>query len=434
LIKLLVDLKFKRVLLIGEGEEFYFKLEKLSKEAEELFIISKEEIEGSLKLEKDEDIIDKIKEINPDILVLATEKLDLVKKIKETFPKILINVVDHPELCDFYFVANKKIGSIEIGVATGGKSPALASLIRRRLEKYITPMDIKLLDLLSKVRSYIKDRIKEKDERRKIIYRIINSEEVRKLLKEGKEEEALKRAYELLDKKEEGKVYLVGAGPGRPDLITLAGVKALKKADVVIFDRLVSKSLLKFAERAKKIYGGKEPGKNYLQEEINRILLEEAKRGKIVVRLKNGDPYIFGRGSEEYEFLRSHGIEVHVIPGVSSATGVASFNKIPLTRRDLSSSFTVVSMVKAGGETLDIRNLAKFSDTLVILMGLSRAKEIREQLNSVGLGKKPVCVISKGTTKAQRIIFTTVEELPDSVKDVKPPAIIIIGDIVNLAN
>ncbi|GBC75093.1 Siroheme synthase [archaeon HR06] len=426
MINLLIDLKFRRVLLIGEGEEFYFKLEKLSKEAEELFTISE------VSLKSDEDIIDKIKEVNPDILVLATERLSLVKKIKEAFPKVLINVVDHPELCDFYFVANKKIGSLEIGVATGGKSPALASLIRRRLEKYITPMDIKLLDLLSKVRKYIKDRIKEKDERRKAIYRIINSEEIRRLLKEGKEEEALEKANELIDKKEEGKVYLVGAGPGRPDLITLAGIKALKRADVIIFDRLVSKSLLKFAERAKKIYGGKEPGKNYLQEEINRIMLEEAKKGKVVVRLKNGDPCIFGRGSEEYEFLKANGIEVHIIPGVSSATGVASFNKIPLTRRDLSSSFTVVSMVKAGGETLDIRNLAKFSDTLVILMGLSRAKEIREQLNSIGLGKKPVCVISKGTTKAQRILFTTVEELPDSVKDVKPPAIIIIGDIVNL--
>ncbi|MEM4311485.1 MAG: uroporphyrinogen-III C-methyltransferase [Nitrososphaerales archaeon] len=451
---MLVDLKFdnKKLLLIGEGLEFEFKLEKLLMEAKGFFVLTKDlndriiklKEEGKIKLiefKGEEDSFEYIKKIRPDIIVLATENFEFAKKVKQLASDlgILVNVVDAPELCDFHFVANSKIGEIEVGIATKGKSPALASIIRRRIERAITQEDINRLELLSYIRKKVKT-VKEKEKRREAIYRILRDDKVNHLIKEGKIELALLRAEEIISnlylENPKGKVYLVGAGPGKSDLITLAGLKILKKADVVIFDRLVSRALLRFAERAEKIYAGKNPGESNLQDNINKIMLEESLKGKTVIRLKNGDPFIFGRGAEEFDYLKTYGIDVEVIPGVSSVTGVPTFANLAITKRGIASSFAAVSMVKAGGETFDLKGLAKNVDTLVILMGLNKAREIEEQLKDVGFEDKPVAIISKGTTKGQKVVFTKVRELTQAIVEynVRAPALIVIGDIANHRN
>ncbi len=232
-----------------------------------------------------------------------------------------------------------------------------------------------------------------------------------------------------------GKVYIVGAGPGDPELLTLKAYRILKTADVVLYDRLVNEEILNYVNpSAKLVYVGKEDGKHTIpQEEINKLLLFYSKLYKNVVRLKGGDPFIFGRGGEEALFLERNGIPYELIPGVSSFYAVPEYGGIPLTFRGVSSSFAVVT----GHETVGKRKYINWKsfkdiDTLVILMGVKNRKRIAKELIDAGRNpEEPVAFIEKGTTEEQRIILTTLKEVSEQPPEVNPPAVMVVGKVVN---
>ena len=237
------------------------------------------------------------------------------------------------------------------------------------------------------------------------------------------------------------KVYLVGAGPGDPKLITLRAVELLKMADVVLYDRLVSKKILAMVpKKAKKVYVGRDVGDDYLhQESTNELMIKYAKTKKNIVRLKGGDPIIFGRGGEEAEYLKKRKIRFEIVPGITSGIGSATYAGIPLTHRNFASSVVFVTGhedLQKSEEKVRWKKLAKSVDTIVIMMGLSRIGIICKQLIEGGMNKKtPVAVIQEGTTPQQKMITGNVSNISKLVtqKKIRPPSIIIIGKVVNLS-
>ncbi len=233
-----------------------------------------------------------------------------------------------------------------------------------------------------------------------------------------------------------GKVYLIGAGPGDPELITVKALKILKQADVVIYDRLISKELLNECKSdSELIYLGKGLGEAELQDKINFTLVEKAKEGKIVVRLKGGDPYVFGRGEEECAYVMEKGIPCEVIPGITSAISVPTYAGIPVTSRWYSSGFTVISGTKAGNKNIDPDYIPK-KGTLVILMGINKIEELQEILMKVRSPECPVAVIQNGTLPSQKVVVTTLSKLAEKVisENISSPAVIIVGEVIKLRN
>jgi len=234
-----------------------------------------------------------------------------------------------------------------------------------------------------------------------------------------------------------GKVYLVGAGPGDPELLTLKALRLIKSADVILYDRLINQEILLFAKPdCELVYVGKEDGKHTIeQEKINELLLKYAHTREVVVRLKGGDPFIFGRGGEEALFLVEHGIEFEVVPGVSSFYSVPAHAGIPITFRGISSSFAVITGhedPRKERSSIDWESL-KGINTLIVLMGVSRRKEIARRLIEIGRDpKEPVAFIENGTTERQRVILTDLYELSTNPPEVSPPAIMVVGSVVRL--
>ena len=234
-----------------------------------------------------------------------------------------------------------------------------------------------------------------------------------------------------------GKVYLIGAGPGDPELLTLKALRLIKSADVILYDRLINQEILLFAKpECELVYVGKEDGKHTIeQEKINELLLRYAHTKEVVVRLKGGDPFIFGRGGEEALFLAEHGVEFEVVPGVSSFYSVPAYAGIPITFRGISSSFAVITGhedPRKEKSNIDWESL-KGINTLIVLMGVSRRKEIAKRLIEVGRDpKEPVVFIENGTTEKQKVILTDLYELSTNPPEVSPPAIMVVGHVVRL--
>lgn len=232
-------------------------------------------------------------------------------------------------------------------------------------------------------------------------------------------------------------VYLVGAGPGDPGLITVKGLNLIKEADVIIYDRLASKDLLKHAPKdAKLVYVGKRTGAHkFTQPEINEILVKEAADDKIVVRLKGGDPFVFGRGGEELSVLKEHGIAFEVVPGVTSAISVPALANIPVTDRRYSSSLTIVTGQEdpyKDGKKLDYGKLN--ADTVIVLMGVKNLPKIASQMLETRKEDTPVAIIESGASDKQRMVTGTLANIVEKAEKekIKPPAIIVIGDVVKL--
>ena len=239
-----------------------------------------------------------------------------------------------------------------------------------------------------------------------------------------------------------GKVFIVGAGPGDPKLITLKAVESIKSADIVLYDRLVSKKIVAMIpKRAEKMYVGRDVGDDYKhQDTTNDMMVKFAKQNKNVVRLKGGDPFIFGRGGEEAEFLRQHNVKYEIIPGITSGIGSAEYSGIPLTHRKYASSVVFVTGhedAKKSEGVVEWKKLAKAVDTIVIMMGLSRLEIISKQLISGGLSKNtPVAVIQNGTTDEHRMIKGTLSNISKKViqAKIKPPSIVVVGKVVSLSD
>ncbi|MEO9364953.1 MULTISPECIES: uroporphyrinogen-III C-methyltransferase [Candidatus Nitrosocaldus] len=236
-----------------------------------------------------------------------------------------------------------------------------------------------------------------------------------------------------------GKVYIVGAGPGDPGLLTIKALKVIEQADVVLYDRLVSDGVLGFIpEHVEKVYVGREVGDDTThQDTTNMLMLKYAREGKKVVRLKGGDPFIFGRGGEEAEFLVEHGIEFEIVPGITSAIAAPAYAGIPLTHRAYSSSLAIITGHEATKDKhgIDIAGIAKVVDTLVVLMGISNLKDIVDTLLSNGIAEDtPIAIVEYGTVKdKQRVTISTLKNIVEYARDVRPPAVIVIGRTVDLA-
>lgn len=231
-------------------------------------------------------------------------------------------------------------------------------------------------------------------------------------------------------------MYIVGAGPGDPDLLTIKGLKAIEQADVILYDRLVNEELLAYApEKAELIYCGKSPGNHLIrQEQINELLCTYADQDKVVVRLKGGDPFIFGRGGEEAEVLRSHGIPFEIVPGITSGSAAPAYAGIPLTHRKISSSVTFISGYNPEKDTPEYwQNLSSSVETLCIYMGIKRFPSICERLLESGMSPDmPIGIIQWGTTDHQKTITATLGTITDRLHEVENPSMIVIGEVVRL--
>ena len=242
----------------------------------------------------------------------------------------------------------------------------------------------------------------------------------------------------MTDKSQISRLTLVGAGPGDPDLITVKGIKALADADVILYDALSNKELLKYApSRAKKIFVGKRAGMHYLQQhEINRLIVKYANSHGHVVRLKGGDPFVFGRGLEEIEHAHRHGIETSLVPGISSALAIPAMQNIPLTHRGVSDSFWVVTgTTKTGEFSRDLRLAAQSNATVIILMGMKKLHEIVKVFKALNKSNTPVAIVQNGSRPDEKLGLGTVSTISEVVKEkgLSSPAIIIVGEIVRAA-
>lgn len=233
-----------------------------------------------------------------------------------------------------------------------------------------------------------------------------------------------------------GVVYLVGGGPGDPGLLTLRGLECLKNADVVVHDRLANNQLLAYAPQAELIDVGKLPGHHHIpQPQINALLVEKARDGRTVVRLKGGDPFVFGRGGEEAQALAEAGIRFEIVPGVSSAIAVPAYAGIPITQRGMACSVAFITGHCAGSEPLDLNwhGLAQGIDTLVFLMGVKSLPMIVTMLLEAGRpSNTPVAVIERGTLPEQKVVVGTLADIEEKTIGIEPPSIIVIGEVVNL--
>jgi len=352
---------------------------------------------------------------------------------------VLLNTVDDLDHCSFIAPAIHREGNITVAVSTSGKSPALAARLRQRVARLIGPAEARLCELLGELRPELAARVSDPHARTALWYRIVDSDVI-EFVRRGDMEEARERIDELVDELvRTGTVYLVGAGPGDPGLITAKGLEILRSADVVVYDRLVAPSLLAEAPPgAERVFVGKRPhggGADLAQDEINALLVERARRGLTVVRLKGGDPFVFGRGAEECEALRAAGVPFRVVPGVTSAIAVPAAAGIPVTHRRLASAFAVVTGHECEGvSNLDWESLARVP-TLVVLMGLSALPEITARLLAHGADPDtPAAAIASGTLPTQRVVVATLATLAERVAEdgLEAPVTVVIGEVVQV--
>jgi len=378
------------------------------------------------------------------LIIAATNDLELNQLIAEDADKlnIPVNVVDQPKLCSFIFPAVVDRSPLLVAVSSGGNSPVLARLLRSRLETFIPSGYGALAVFLGGFRDKVKNKINSFSARMRFWENVINGPAA-ELLLAGKAEQAESLVETMLkgfDKEAflQGEVYLVGAGPGDPDLLTFRALRLMQQADVVLYDRLVSPEILNMTRQdAEKIHVGKQREKHTMEQgEISSLLVTLAKSGKRVLRLKGGDPFIFGRGGEEIEQLAVAKIPFQVVPGITAASGCSSYAGIPLTHRDYAQSVTFVTgHMKNNQCDLDWDNLVQVSQTVVIYMGLISLPFICEQLIKHGRASvTPIALIQQGTTPKQKIYVGTLESLPDIIQanDVQAPTLIIVGEVVAL--
>lgn len=351
-----------------------------------------------------------------------------------------VNVVDAPALCSVIFPAIVDRSPLVIAVSSGGDAPVLARLIRAKMESWIPPTYGHLAGLAARFRHQVKNLFPNVQQRRAFWEDVFQGPIAdRQLAGQGAEAERLLQAkIDGQAPAATGEVYLVGAGPGDPDLLTFKALRLMQQADVVLYDRLVAPAILELCRRdADRIYVGKQRADHAVpQDQINQQLVALARQGKRVVRLKGGDPFIFGRGGEEIEELAAHGIPFQVVPGITAASGCAAYAGIPLTHRDYAQSVRFVTgHLKNNTTDLPWKDLVSPAQTLVFYMGLIGLPIICSELIRHGRGADtPAALIQQGTTSNQRVFTGTLANLPQLVAEheVHAPTLVIVGEVVTL--
>jgi uroporphyrin-III C-methyltransferase / precorrin-2 dehydrogenase / sirohydrochlorin ferrochelatase len=448
------DLTGQRVLIVGGGEVALRKVSLLERTGALITVVAPEiapelmqrAAAGKLKLA--------IREFAPDdldgarLVIVATSRRAVNRWIANLSESrnIPVNVVDDREASRFIVPAIIDRDPVLVAVSTGGTSPVLARRLRERLEALIPARIGELASWLKALRSTARRKLRDTEERRRFFEAVVDGPAGRRFI-EGDDQGARRIAQQLLATtstapRAAGQVTLVGAGPGDPELLTLKALRALQDADVILHDRLVPPEVLDLARRdAARICVGKAAGHlGSTQEEINALLIEHANQGKRVVRLKGGDPFVFGRGGEELQALAAAQINFSVVPGITAALGAAAYAGIPLTHRDHAHSVSFVTghAQVHGNETgkePDWRALAMPGTTAVFYMGLARLDHIVEKLLEHGAAAaRPAGIIAQGTTPNQRVVTATLATLLDAAAraNLESPALLVVGDVVAL--
>ena len=376
------------------------------------------------------------------LVIAATDDVPLNALISEQAQAlgIPVNVVDAPALCSVIFPAIVDRSPLIVAVSSGGDAPVLARLIRAKIETWIPATYGQLAGLAKIFRAQVKNLFPDVQQRR-VFWEDVFQGQIAESMFAGKQNEARRLLEEKISgaaPQALGEVYLVGAGPGDPDLLTFRALRLMQQADVVLYDRLVAPAIVELCRRdAERIYVGKRRAEHAVpQEQINQRLIDLAKSGKRVLRLKGGDPFIFGRGGEEIEQLAAHGIPFQVVPGITAASGCSAYAGIPLTHRDHAQSVRFVTgHLKDGSTDLPWQELIAPSQTLVFYMGLVGLPTICAQLIAHGrAASTPAALVQQGTTSNQRVFTGTLGNLPDLVArhEVHAPTLVIVGEVVLL--
>ncbi len=444
-----MNVKGEKCLVVGGGKIASRKVFMLLRAGATVSVVSPELCQD-LSIRKNEGEINHIDRsfsdddlLNCKIVIAATNDENVNRHVSELAKSkgIPVNVVDAPALCSFIVPSIIDRNPVQIAISTGGASPVLARLLRSRLETFIPAAYGRLATLVESFREKVKQKFSNSDEIRTFWEQILEGPVADNLIagKDKVARELLETAVESASAPaERGEVYLVGAGPGDPDLLTFRALRLMQQADVVVYDRLVSQGVMDLVRRdAECIYAGKERNKHTLpQESINALLVRLAQEGKKVLRLKGGDPFIFGRGGEEIETLTEENISFQVVPGITAAAGCSSYAGIPLTHRDyVQSCMFVTGHLKDGTTDLNWNAIAQPNQTIVFYMGLQTVKELCIELVKHGLSDTtPAALVEKGTTQEQKVHIGNLKTLHEIVKknNVKAPTLIIVGEVVSL--
>ncbi|MDP3777189.1 siroheme synthase CysG [Methylotenera sp.] len=377
------------------------------------------------------------------LVVAATDDMT-VNEAVSTDSKVLgipVNVVDAPDLCTFTMGSIIERSPVVIAVSSEGNAPVLARYIRTKIETMLPAGYGRIAGIAGEFRDKVKAKFTTTQARRRFWEDVLQGPLVERVLS-GQEQSARTLLQDLIDQENvttnKGEVFLVGGGPGDPDLLTFRALRLMQQCDVCVYDKLVSPEVMELVRRdAELIYVGKSRDQHTLpQEEINALLAKLALQGKRVLRLKGGDPFIFGRGGEEIETLMEHGVPFQVVPGITAANGVSSYAGIPLTHRDYAQAcLFITGHLKDGSLDLDWEAMARPRQTVVIYMGLVGLAQICEQLIKHGVSPDmPVAVVQQGTTQRQKVVTATLADLFGKVTEagLKPPCLTIIGEVVHL--
>jgi uroporphyrin-III C-methyltransferase/precorrin-2 dehydrogenase/sirohydrochlorin ferrochelatase len=451
---LFFDLNGQKVLIVGGGEVALRKVSLLERTGALITLVAPQIAPELMQRAAQAKLKLAIREFVPDdldgarLVIVATSRRAVNRWIANLSEarNIPVNVVDDVQASRFIVPAIVDRGPVLVAISTGGASPVLARRLRERLEALIPARIGELASWLKALRGAARRKLRGADARRRFFEAVVDGPAARRFI-EGDSQGAQRTALQLLATtstapRAAGEVILVGAGPGDPELLTLKALRALQDADVILHDRLVPTAVLDLARRdAGLICVGKAAGLvGSTQEEINALLIEHASRGRRVVRLKGGDPFIFGRGGEELQALAAAGINFSVVPGITAALGAAAYAGIPLTHREHAHSVTFVtghaqSQSKEPGREPDWRALSMPGATAVFYMGLARLDHIVEKLLEHGAAAtRPAGVIAQGTTATQRVITATLATIRDVAADanLESPALLVVGDVVAL--
>ncbi|MBH0090457.1 siroheme synthase CysG [Pseudoalteromonas sp. AS84] len=375
------------------------------------------------------------------LVIAATDRDDVNNNVFElaNARNVFVNVVDDQPKCTFIFPSIVDRDPITIAISSAGTAPVLARRLREKLETLIPHHIGPLATLVGGFRDKVKKRFKHFSDRRQFWEGVFDSSVVSKV-QTGDTQAAQQQLEQMLDAKAEpeGEVYVVGAGPGDPELLTLKALQLMQQADVVVYDFLVSDEIMELVRRdADLICVGKRLGDHsVVQDDTNQMLVDLAKQGKKVCRIKGGDPFIYGRGGEEVQVLAANNVNYQIVPGITAAAGCSAYAGIPLTHRDHAQAIQFVTgHCKKDGQELDWQSLAKANQTLAIYMGVIKSPHIQSELLKHGRkADTPVAIIENGTRKNQRVVTGQLGELADLIErnSIISPALLIIGEVAAL--
>ncbi|NKB31744.1 MAG: uroporphyrinogen-III C-methyltransferase [Pseudomonadales bacterium] len=446
---LFLNIRERHCVIIGGGEVAWRKANLLLKANARLTIVAPQFSSEIIGLAKDSLCNCIESEFSPEhiddasLVIAATdsEKTNSFVANIANDKNIPVNVVDKPALCSFIMPAIVDRSPVVVAISSSGRSPVLTRKIKELNEIFIPGREGQLAELLGSYRAQVREKFSEFSDRLRF-WEMLLETELSELVYSGRMDDATKLIENFLEQSAgtaaQGEVYLVGAGPGDPDLLTLRALRLMHKADVILYDRLVSQEVMdKLRPDAEKIHVGKARAKHSVEQEtINEMLVRLAQEGKRVLRLKGGDPFIFGRGGEEIESLAKANIPFQIVPGITAASGCASYAGIPLTHRDHAQSVRFLTgHLQAGVLELDWENLVREHETLVFYMGLLGITTICTKLIEHGMDPEmPIAVVQQGTTKTQQVVSADLESMPALIEQagLKAPTIIIIGRVVSL--